>query len=148
MGGRLLLILKYWPSGQHITIKINFCFGRNISLAREVTLFLLLVSSSKPLTKRNRFKCMYMVDFVYGFIFVVFFKHFAIKKVKEKFTWIASALALIYLHLLSRPEQLHAENYLTKSVKFMYSSNWRRELIDSHGFAIINARMFVQIHSM
>lgn len=83
--------MAFWTA----TIKINFCLGRNILLARKVTLFLWWAQPHSPflLLAKECFMCSLVVKNKVLWIYLGIFWVFApIKKVK--FTWIASAAAI------------------------------------------------------
>lgn len=101
----LLLHIKILAfSGQNYQNQF-VCLGRNILLARELTLFFFLQPS--------KFSRKAVQVYVYGLYLWIYSRvfRFSHKKVKNvEFTWIASALRLIYLHLLSlasSPETKH-----------------------------------------
>lgn len=105
--------IKILASGQAQKKYLNqFLLRRNILLAREVTLFrsaFCLRAPSKPSKETKPVQVngeRMVVDLSSCFLNISLHK----KKVEEKFTWIASTLPLIYLHLLSSSEQLQAAN--------------------------------------
>lgn len=160
----LLALLKYWPS-RTATIKINFSpWGMKTFCWHEMWHFLccwfsfFFKASEKPVQ-------VYVhaghKDFIYGFIFVFFsipfYAHKKGKK-KEKFTWIASALRLIYLHLLpvvSSPKVTTSCSSYDDASR-SDSKIYVRYQLEARGLiwagtaarpAIINGSMFVQINS-
>lgn len=109
--GNLWLFWKAEQSLKSIFVSAEHFVGTRSDIARCSSFFRL------P-TKRKAAKAQVCTSEIKVFLFMDLSSSDKKKVKREKFTWIASALRLIYLHLLSlvsSSEQPHAEHYLTRA---------------------------------